>query len=216
MLAELRRLRELHEAAAKPKKSEADEAKERAQKFVEQIKPFTVDAAMLEQLGFPEATEAQIKGFQKFINETSAMSVRAANLLAEQRMQQLVERFAPVEDYIQEQHRENVKRTFFNSYPGLTKYENLVAMVAKQVSPVKPDGGEKTPQEIFDEVAATTVAHAQSIGVNLTLEQVKTATSSAGQATNSAVPKPASGMRPGQSQSQQQPQPKNPQADIWS
>lgn len=131
------------------------------------LNPVRVDANTLKAFGINDATPEQIAGAQAFANSIVKNATSIANLVIEQRMRQTLTPYEPMVQFIQQQQTKQHIDAFYSRHTGLQKYEKLVQVAAKQVSPVKQDGSEKTPIEVFDEVADVVKSILQQSGITI-------------------------------------------------
>ncbi len=132
------------------------------------INPVVVSPDMLKGLGFENPTEDQVKGFQGFANAVVKNAVSLARVMIQQESKRFEEALTPISTHMQEQQSRGVRETFFKTFPTLTKYEEIVNTAAAKVSPTNADGSQKTRDQIFKEVAATSISLLRSLGINPT------------------------------------------------
>lgn len=159
------------------------------------LNPVVVSADTLKSLGFTEPTQEQVAGFQNFANATVKNAVSIARILIQNEAKKFEEYLGPISTHIQTQQAEGAKQEFFSTFPSLKQYDGIVKAAALEVSATKPDGSQKSRQEIFKEVAARAMRTLRSSNIQIG----KTAPNANHSAGSGVVGKPNAFPGPGRS-----------------
>ena len=179
--------------ALKPQSAGGAEKMDQAE-VAKLLNPVVVTEDTLKSLGFTEPTKEQVAGFQTFANATVKNAVSIARILIQNEAKKFEEFLAPISSHIQTQQAEGAKQEFFSTFPSLKAYDGIVKAAALEVSATKPDGSQKTRQEIFKEVAARAMRTLRSSNI-----QIGKTAPSANHNAGSGVGKPNAFPGPGRS-----------------
>ena len=107
----------------------------------ELIHPIKVDDAFMQTLGIEDSTPEQQALVQKgLVDKFSVHNSSVANLIAEVRVKELSDRleekFNPYIQYVDRQVAEQANLNFYNKYPGLEPYNQIVQSVATNVNQI--------------------------------------------------------------------------------
>ena len=185
----------------------------------EQIKqllnPVEVTPELLAQFGIENASPQQVQAYQTFANNVVRNAVSVANLIVEQKMRENLAPYEPYVQFIAQQQAKQHVDSFYTKHGELQKYGKFVELAAKQLSPTKADGTQKSADEVYDEVAASVKAMLAEAGV--TIASPSANPSAVAPQGKTAVPKMAAMTATGRSQGgQPSGEQNNPDADIYT
>lgn len=222
----IRMLREQMPAQTSPDQNQQQRQfskEEIRQKLMERIQPVQVTPETLEQLGFVEPTEQQVKAFQTLLNQSNNQAVNTAKIMLEMQERKFQETLSPMQQYHEQlRQQENqrqaqeAEKSFYSEFNALQQYKPVVQAVAQRISEVDANGNPKTVKAIFKEVADNTVLALKEMGIEVqNVNQPATrSTAQRSQPVQSNVPNMASATRPGRSQVPNNSQ-ANPDAAIY-
>lgn len=155
-------------SALRPKETTSGGATTMSQEEITKaLNPVVVTPDTLKSLGFTEPNDEQVKGFQTFANSIVKNAASIARILIQQEAAKFEQILTPITGHIQSQQAEGAKTEFYTSFPSLKNYENIVKVAAAEVQATRPDGSQKTRQEIYKEVAARTFKTLRSLNVQI-------------------------------------------------
>lgn len=131
------------------------------------LNPVRVNAELMKQLGFDAATPEQIKGFQLFADSISKNATSIAQLIVQQQVERFNQQLAPIMEFHQQEQIKRTENEFYTSYPNLKNYAPLVKAAARQISPTKADGSDKSVKEVFGEISEVVMQTLKASGINL-------------------------------------------------
>lgn len=177
------------------------------------LNPVIVTPEVLQSMGFSEVTPEQVKGFQNFANAIVKNSFSMTKVLLARKEQEFSGMLEPLMQERQQNRVSQTRQAFFTKYPSLSKYEKIVRSAAQEVQATNADGSERSQEDIFREVARSTVATLRSLNIQITKQPQ--ATPGAG---GRKVPNPNKFSSPGRSGGDGAGvgKPNNPDADIYS
>jgi hypothetical protein len=162
-----------------------------------------------------ENPEVAQKALQAFANAVVKNAYSISKLLMQKKEREFSAMVTPLQERHQQAQVAEVRQSFYSKFANLQKYDKIVRVAAREVSPVDANGNEKTQEQIFKEVAGSTIATLKSLGIDITKPN---ANPSADDGENgNGVPKPnkfsSSGRSGGDDRNQKQKD--DEQADIY-
>lgn len=129
------------EIQAKQQEEQAKQAQANQQLTPQQIEelihPIKVDDAFMQAMGIEESTPEQQALVQKtLVDKFSVHASSVANLITDIRVKELEQRFSPYIQYVDAQVAEQANLNFYNKYPGLEPYNQIVQSVASNVNQI--------------------------------------------------------------------------------
>ena len=132
-----------------------------------QLKMLRIGAEHLKKCGFDDPTPEQIAGFQSLFDSHRENVLTMANVLLEGRINELLKRYEPQFNYLEQRQIQDQRASFYERNASLKPFERFVALVAKDFSPVKPDGSQMSVAEAEQAIVAQTLDLLKGAGVNI-------------------------------------------------
>lgn len=155
------------------------------------------------------------QALQSFANAVVKNAYSIAKLMIQKKEREFSAMIDPIRASHEQAQLQQVRQTFYSKFSHLQKYDKIVKAAAREVSPTNPDGSEKSQEQIFKEVAASTVATLKSLGIVINKPNANPGAGGGNQ--GSGVPKPnkfsSSGRSGGENRNNQQKD--DDQADIY-
>lgn len=182
------------QAAQGGQQQQQEPEKELTQEEIDQyLKRAKYTAEDLKSLGFvsdedsADEVDRKVKTFSDLQRRAIQEAVTTAQLLVQHQSEQMQQNIQPIAQHVQQQRQEELKNQFYETYPALKEYEQLVTLSANELSQSGQTEG-KSNQEIFDLVASKASQYVKQFGgKELDLKATPKSQSSAGK-----VPQPAS------------------------
>lgn len=181
------------------------------------LQPVEVSPEHLRALGFEDPTEEQVQGLQTLFNQASQNATSIAKVMVEHIRNELQGRIEPIQGYVQQVKAKETEQKFYDTYPGLKPYDQLVKATAAQMVN-DPKYANLSEDKIFEAVAKSTTELLSKSGVQIEAEKTM-AHHSAESNSTSEVPSPAKTMGSGRSMGKGTVPSKDgfdPDADIYS
>lgn len=182
------------------------------EEFDTRFKRFKITPQFMNSIGLVDATPEQMGNLQSMADGIATHAIEMAQAVMDDKIRAMQSKYSGMEASYNKYEAERVKSEFFKTYPHLQGQDKLLQVVAKNLSPTKPDGSSKTNKEIYEELNVMTMQILQSAGVN------PQATTPNPQQQTTTVPKANVLAAPGRSSqtTQNQQQHRNPgDADIY-
>lgn len=178
------------------------------------LNPVEVTPELVEAIRSEDPAKAQA-ALQAFANATVKNAYSIAKLMIQKKEREFAAMIDPLRASHEQAQVQQVQQTFYSRFAHLQKYDKIVKAAAREVSPVNADGSEKSQEQIFKEVAGSTIATLKSLGI---VVNKPNANLGAGAGTNGGgVPAPnkfsSSGRSGGENRTQKQKD--DDQADIY-
>ena len=126
-----------------------------------------IGAEHLKKCGFDDPTPEQIAGFQALFDSHRENVLTMASVLLEGRINETLKRYEPQFNYLEQRQIQDQRAAFYERNASLKPFERFVALVAKDFSPVKPDGSQMSVAEAEQAIVAQTLDLLKSAGVNI-------------------------------------------------
>ena len=132
-----------------------------------QLKMLRIGAEHLKKCGFDDPTPEQIAGFQSLFDSHRENVLTMASVLLEGRINETLKRYEPQFNYLEQRQIQDQRASFYERNASLKPFERFVALVAKDFSPVKPDGSQMSVAEAEQAIVAQTLDLLKGAGVNI-------------------------------------------------
>lgn len=132
-----------------------------------QLKMLRIGAEHLKKCGFDDPTPEQIAGFQSLFDSHRENVLTMANVLLEGRINETLKHYEPLFNYLEQRQIQDQRAAFYERNASLKPFERFVALVAKDFSPVKPDGSQMSVAEAEQAIVAQTLDLLKGAGVNI-------------------------------------------------
>lgn len=151
---------------------------------------------------------------QNFANAIVKNAYSITKLMLERKEKQINAMLQPIMAQHEKMAVHQVRSEFYSKFGHLQKFDKIVKAAANEVSPTNANGSEKSKDQIFKEVAASTIATLKSLGVQVNSPN---ANPSAGAPNRGGVPQPNKFGAPGRSGggNNGKVHENNPDADIY-
>lgn len=205
------------QAQAQPQQQQQERPQLTAEQIEQMFRPVRMTKDHLKAIGFEDATDEQVKGFQTILEATVQNAVATSRVIQLQKMQELEQQLEPVRQAYIRQEQRQLEDQFYGAYPGLKAYPQFVKVAAEQVKSTDANGNPRGLDDVMKEVSDQATALLKQVNPNIKLDG-QSASPSAQQAKQPAgVPKPATPSQSGRSPQQSKtPNQNNPDADIYA
>lgn len=175
----LKRLADAVKSGA-PVKQNAELKKLSPEEIDAQLKMLKIGADHLKACGFEDPTPEQIAGFQKLFDSHRENVLTMTNVLLEGRIGEVLKQYEGQFNYLQERQLLDQRENFYSRHTELKPFEKFVTLVAKDFTPVKPDGSQMTVAEAEEAIVKQTLGLLEGAGVKLDSNATQNAASKAG------------------------------------
>lgn len=142
-------IQEMLQQVAKPQQQQ-QEPQMTQEELARMLNVFNADQGLLETLGLkPEALPV----FNNMLQAVVRQAVTMATVHQQQQMRAMMERFAPLQQFVSQQQEEKYRKEFFESNADLKGFEPLAEAIYTQMIQEKFSG---TKEKVFEEIAKRT------------------------------------------------------------